>query len=48
MENWQKFLAGPLEIVNVPGNHTSALEPPHVAEFIEKVKQRVQKFEDSV
>ena len=48
MENWQKFLRGTLEIIYIPGNHISALEPPHVTEFVEKVKLQVQKFEDSV
>jgi thioesterase domain-containing protein/acyl carrier protein len=42
MENWQKFLTGPLEIIQVPGNHMSALEPPHVTEFVEKVKLQVR------
>jgi amino acid adenylation domain-containing protein len=48
MENWHKFLREPFGIIRVPGDHLSSLEPPHVAEFVEKIKQQIQKFENSL
>jgi thioesterase domain-containing protein/acyl carrier protein len=48
MENWHKFLTGPLETIPVPGSHMSSLEAPHVLELVEKIKQQLKKFEGSV
>jgi surfactin synthase thioesterase subunit len=48
MENWHKFLPEPFEIIRVPGDHLSSLKPPNVSEFVEKIKQQIQKFENSL
>ena len=48
MENWERYLKVPLNIIQVPGNHMSTFEPPHVLELVEIIKLQVQKFEELV
>jgi thioesterase domain-containing protein len=38
MENWANTLTGQLDIVSVPGNHMSMLEPPQVDLLAEKIE----------
>ncbi len=47
MENWHNFLTGPFDIIRIPGDHLSAMEPPQVAECIQKIRERVQRFENT-
>jgi acyl transferase domain-containing protein/thioesterase domain-containing protein len=40
-EEWKQLVKGKLEIVDVPGNHNSILEEPHVQILAEKMKSQI-------
>jgi thioesterase domain-containing protein/acyl carrier protein len=40
-EEWKQLVKGKLEIVDVPGNHNSILEEPHVQILAEKIKSQI-------
>ena len=45
MEQWNKILTGPLEIVAIPGDHMSMLQPPQVGILADAIRAILQKNE---
>jgi thioesterase domain-containing protein len=44
MAPWHKFISGPIERVTVPGDHSSMIKPPHVAELARLMNLSLQKM----
>jgi aspartate racemase len=45
MEQWNRILTGPLEIVTIPGDHMSMLQPPQVGILADAIRAILQKNE---